>query len=343
MKKLRWSVLVLTLLASRASSQDVTPRYFGQPAPMYAPPQTSTFDPSFFNAEFTAGRQNDPLAGNHNFPNFIGWMSNPIQSVDPRAVTALYPVFGAFWTSADPPIPSARLLAGGPAITVALGERFSFGLNDGALVNVDLSRNDQGRLAALDPQGRFRNIEAGGSHTGFANLGGFFQYTVIEDVPKQFLLTAGIQWNAPSGSTDIFQGHGPVELTGYLTAGKEFGCYHILATTGYEFPAGPGNDITRIVYANVHFDRQTFGWLYPLVEFNASAHTSSFSVGLNTRRGFFDLGNFETSGDIVTVAVGANAVLIREHVELGAVYSTSLSAEHGFDINGLIVKMMLRY
>jgi hypothetical protein len=321
----------------------VAPRIFVQGIPVFAPPQASAFDPSFFQAEVAPSSQGDPLAGNHNFPNFIGWMSNPVQSVDPRAITAIYPIFGAYWTSADPPIPSARVLAFGPAITVALGERLSFGLDDGALVNLNLSKNDQGRLAALDPQGRFRNIEAGRNQTGITDLGGFLQYTVIEDVPNQCLLTLGIHWNAPSGSTDIFQGHGPVELTPYATLGKELGCYHILASTGYQFPAGPGNDFTRVVYANVHLDRQMLGWLYPLVEFNASFHTSSFSVGLNTRRGFFDLDNFDSSGDIVTMAVGANAVLIRERLEAGAVYTTSLSAEHGFDVNGMLLKILLRY
>src|SRR5262249_13185990 len=130
MKKWRWSALVLILLASRASSQDVAPRIFVQGIPVFAPPQTSTLDPSFFNAEFTAGSQNDPLAGNHNFPTFIGFISNPVQSVDPRAMTTIFPIFGAYWTSADPPIPSARVLAFGPGITVALGERFCFGLDD---------------------------------------------------------------------------------------------------------------------------------------------------------------------------------------------------------------------
>jgi len=343
MKKWRWSVLLLAALASRASSQDVVPAPHVQALPVIPPPEVSWHEPSYLPAEGTAGGQGDLLSGNHNFPNFIGFMSDPIQSIDPRAVTAIYPIFGAAWTSADPPIPGARILVGAPAITVALGERFSFGLDDGALVNVDLSKNDRGRLAALDPLGRFSKAEAGGSHTGISDLGGFFQYTVIEDVPDQFLLTAGLHWLAPSGSHDIFQGHGPVELAPYATLGKEFGCFHVLATAGYQFPAGPGEDHTDLVYCNVHLDRQMFGWLYPLVEFNAIYHTTTIPFGLNTRRGFFDLGNFETSGNIVTMAAGANAVLVREKLELGAVYTTSLAAQHGFDVNGLIVRLMLRY
>ena len=43
------------------------------------------------------------------------------------------------------------------------------------------------------------------------------------------------------------------------------------------------------------------------------------------------------------MAVGVNAVLVKEHVEIGAVYTTVLAAQHNFDANGLLVKMMLRY
>jgi hypothetical protein len=74
MKKWQWSMLVLATVASRTRSQDVSPRYVVQPAPVYAPPQTSTFGLSVFNAEFSAGSQGDPLAGNRNFPNFIRWI-----------------------------------------------------------------------------------------------------------------------------------------------------------------------------------------------------------------------------------------------------------------------------
>ena len=51
-------------------------------------------------------------------------------------------------------------------------------------------------------------------------------------------------------------------------------------TTGYQFPAGPGNDTSNLFYANVHFDRRLFGWLYPLVEFNCIYHTTSVNFGL---------------------------------------------------------------
>jgi hypothetical protein len=341
--KWQWSLIALVLLGFQAPAQELLPAPASPTAPtsfyggVPAPPS------AYFGGENSEPDQGSPLSGNHNFPRFINFISNPLQSIDPRAVTAFYPLFASVWTSTYPPIPSADAQLYGPAITVALGERFAFGLCDGGYVDLHLSRNDLTRLARLDPLGRFRDVEAGGSRTGFTNQGGFFQYTLIENVEDQFLVTGGVRWVAPGGSHEVFQGHGPLELSPYLTLGKEFGEFHALLTTGYQFPAGPGNDHIDIFYANIHLDRRIFGWLYPLIEFNTSYHTTSVGFGLPTRRGFFDFGAFESSGNTVLMAAGANAVIVPERFELGAVYTTSIATQHDFNVNGLLVKMTLRY
>ena len=125
--------------------------------------------------------------------------------------------------------------------------------------------------------------------------------------------------------------------------GKELGKFHVLATAGFQFPAGPGNDTLHAFYADVHLDRQCFGWLYPLIEFNTTTFTKSADVSLTTRRGFFDFGNFEATGTVVSLAAGANAVLVRERLELGAVYTTVIASQRNIGVNGLLVKMTLRY
>jgi hypothetical protein len=117
----------------------------------------------------------------------------------------------------------------------------------------------------------------------------------------------------------------------------------VLGTVGYQFPAGPGDDNLKLWYANVHIDRQCFGWLYPLVEFNTNYLTKSADAGLLTRRGYIDFGNFEATGTVVSMAAGANAVLIRERLELGAVYTTIIGGSTDAKVNGLLVKMTMRY
>jgi hypothetical protein len=303
-------------------------------------PQTSTLSGLGL---FDFGRGSSGfLTGNHDFDRFIGFMSNPIQSIDPRAVTEIWPMFSSASANGNGPIlAEANAQAYGAGIYIALSDRLSFGLNQGGYGVLNINGTRQGILAKLGLPVPERDV--GGQREGWLNLGGFVQYTLIADVPNQFLLTAGLRWEAPAGATQMFQGGAsPAYLSPYLTAGKEFGCWHVLATTGYEFPAGEGQGTTSTYYLNLHIDRQ-FGWLYPLVEFNGSYHTSTVDLSLPTRHGVLDLGSFESSGNLLTIAVGANAVLVPGKLEFGAVYTRPIAAQDHFEFNGVLVKMVYRY
>jgi hypothetical protein len=341
----------MLVVASQAPAQSAPSDPAGPAAPVLFPTETSDAPHALWPGGDAPHAEGGPLSGNHNFPNFIGFISNPLQNIDPRAVTAIYPIFGSAWVSNTAPIPDADGQIYGPAITVALSDRLAVGLNQGGWADLHISRNQLARdqrfrdlIALLDPQGRFRDVEAGGDRDGWLNIGGFLQYTVIEDVEDQFLLTAGVRWVAPCGSHEVFQGRGPALMAPYFTAGKELGEFHVLATGGFQFPfAGSGKLDTDVFYANVHLDRRCFDWLYPLIEFNWSYHTTSVNFALPTRRGLIDFDNFEATGNILTMSVGANAVLIKERLEVGAVYTTELSSQRNFEIDGLLVKMMLRF
>jgi hypothetical protein len=332
---MKWlgGMLAAVVLFTPALAQDVLPKTTASESIL----QTPEFDGSCPQCCFNRLDDSDNgfMKGTRSFPGFIGFISNPIENIDPRSLTQLFPVFGSNWVSASPPLPSGNMQLYGAGLTVALSERLSMGLNQGGYVVSDFSRTNRfGQPATILP---------GGSRDGWLNLGGFFQYTLIQDVPNQFLFTTGIRWEAPSGEAEVFQGHGPAYLSPYFTAGKEFGKFHVLATAGYQFPTGPGRDTTNTFYGNIHFDRQFFGWLYPLVEFNFSYHETAVDLSLNTRRGFFDFGTFEATGNILTVAPGVNAVLIPNKLEIGAVYITPIASQGHFDFNGLLVKMILRY
>jgi hypothetical protein len=346
---MKWqrSLFSLLVLGSTALAGEPVPVLPGSANPV---PVTGEFSgacldgsgPAVLTCNEMDGKQGGRLSGNRNFPNFIGWLSNPLQNIDPRAVTELWPVFGNSWISSLPALPNGSIQLYGAGLNVALSERLSLGLNQGGYAAADFNGNQTALF--LDHAGVLRSPqESGGDREGWLNLGGWVQYTLIENIAAQCLLTAGLRWEAPAGSSDIFQGHGPPYLAPYATIGKEFGHFHVLATAGYQFPAGSGDLTSDFFYTNVHLDRQMFGWLYPLVEVNATYHTTSVALDLPTQHGFIDLNNFEASGDIVSLAVGANAVLVPSKLEVGAVYSTTISTQHNFDMNGLLVKMVLRY
>jgi hypothetical protein len=284
------------------------------------------------------------LDGNHDFDRFIGFMSNLDFNIDPRAVTELWPAFGSTWTTSVPALPDANIwFPGGAGINVALSERFSIGLNQGGymLSNFSKSLSQSGLFA--DRFGRIHNrLEFSGKRDGWLNVGTFGQYTLIQDASNQFLLTTGLRLVVPVGSSVIFQGHGPAVLAPYVAAGKEFGDFHVLANVGYNIAAGSGG-APDFFYGCLHLDRRCFDWLYPLVEFNWIAHTSTVHLDVPTRFDFIDFGNFDSTGNLLTMAVGANAVLIPSKLELGAVYTTSLATAHNFSFNGFLVKMIIRY
>jgi hypothetical protein len=315
------SLLAVLVIASPAFSQEpatIVPS-------VSAPSETIASSPSVFDGFVPSSESNGFLTGNHNFPRFIGFVGNPLFNIDPRAVTEIVPLFDTVSVSTSRFLPDGNAQIYGPAVTVALSDRLSIGMNQGGYVVSDFAKNREGLL----------------------NLGGFLQYTVIEDVPNQFLATAGMRWVAPTGYAEVFQGHGPGQLAPYVTVGKEFGEFHVLATGGYQFAiGGGGSDAKRnleLFYGNIHIDRRVCGWFYPLVEFNCTYHSTSVDFDNPSTLDFFSFGNFETSGNLVTLSVGANAVLVPERLEIGAVYTTPIASQRNFDFNGVLVKMVIRY
>ena len=135
---------------------------------------------------------------------------------------------------------------------------------------------------------------------------------------------------APSGSKEIFQGSPPAYLAPYLTVGKEFGNFHFLATTGYNFPAESATVTTETYYANFHFDYRVAGWFYPLVEFNGNWSNKTLNFTPAFAPGLIEIDRFDGVGGIFSVAPGFNAVLIRDRLELGAVYETPEPARFPF-------------
>lgn len=340
----RFSILVFTAAGLfMAASQGVGQE---KAAPADAPPANT-----FVFAEsrpaglglFTPIRDNPGyLHGNHDFDRFIGFISNPVMNVDPRAMTAIWPMFGSSWASGNGPLGAeANAQIYGAGLYVALSDRLSFGLNQGGYAVFHANSDLQNRLMQLGLPVPER--QRGGQRQGWLNLGGFVQYTLIADAENQFIATAGMRWEAPSGATQVFQGGAsPTRLAPYLTLGKEFGCWHVLAVGGFDFPAGTDEVTTNTFYLNLHIDRK-IGWLYPLVEFNGLYQTRSIDVNLPTRHGVLDMGTFSSTGNLLTVAVGANAVLVPNRLEFGAVYYRPVTGQDRIDFSGMLIKMLYRY
>jgi len=132
---MRWRscIPILLLVGSSVSAQGVSPVIIDP-----APPISVGVS---YEAQATGA--GGPLASNRNFPNFIGFLSNPLQNIDPRSLTQVVRSSAAPGYPPPPPSPDLDAQIYGPAISLALTDRLSVGLNQGGYAVAHIDRNDR--------------------------------------------------------------------------------------------------------------------------------------------------------------------------------------------------------
>lgn len=287
----------------------------------------SPWNSPIVDGSLTSEPERRPFESDRAFDNFIGPISNPIFTKDPRALTEARLLF------IQNHIPSGHPLGGGDfqvyalQVRVALTDRLSF------------IADKDGHAVIKTP--------AGGKKTGWLNLAAGLKYSFIRDEERQLLVTSGFMFEPQTGEADVFQSNGRGLFTVFGTLGKEFGCKnHLLLNGGYHFPVD-SNANSSLFYAQVHLDRQMFGWMYPLVELNWFHWTQGGNRGLPPALGEGDgLLNLGTTGvagnDLVTVAAGLKAKLSR-NLDAGFAYEVPISNRKDLLSNRVIAELILRY
>src|SRR5262245_43374555 len=109
---MKWqsALCVFALLASSAMAQEASQGTKGAalPALFAGEGPAVTFDqpaPDWFSAPGPDRAAGVFLTGNNNFPGFIGYISNPLYAIDPRAQTEFYPIFASVWFNSFPALP----------------------------------------------------------------------------------------------------------------------------------------------------------------------------------------------------------------------------------------------
>ena len=260
------------------------------------------------------------------FEGFIGPITNPIFSKDPRSLTEARLLFIHNNIPGDHPLGPGDFQAYAMQVRVALTERLTL-------------IADKDGYAVIHPGG-------GGAQDGWLNLGIGLKYVFIRDVERQFLVSGGIMFEPQTGEAEVFQSHGDGIFSFFLTSGKELGgCNHLLGTIGYQVPVN-SNQNSSSYFASIHLDRQ-IGRFYPLVELNWLHWVAGGDRGLPPILGEGDgLLNLGTSGvagnDLVTFAVGGKFKL-SPHAELGAAWEFPISNRRDLLDNRLTVELILRY
>lgn len=263
----------------------------------------------------------------HAFPNFIGPISSPVLSKDPRSLTEARMLHVSNWFPKGHPV-----FAGGDAQIYGLQARV-------ALTERLTLIADKDGIARLHPQG-------GPQSSGFLNVAAGLKYTLLRDVEHQRLGAVGFQYEIPSGEAEVFQNHGSGVWTVFGIYAQEFGCWHLLINEAFQFGQN-ARDNSSFFFTQIHIDRQLFGWLYPLAEFNWYKYVSGGNRGIPLAVGEGDgLLNLGTSGmegkDLATLAIGAKAKVGR-HLDIGAAWETPLSDRKDLIRQRLLVECILRY
>ncbi len=223
------------------------------------------------------------------FDDFVMPVSNPVWSIDPRSLTYVRGVFvNQMIDSQTPVLGAGDLQVYALQLGIALNERLSF-------------------IAIKDGYNTLQTRGIGNS-TGWADIGLGVKYVLIRDVENQFLLSGGLVYEATNGSTRVFQGNGDGVWTPYLSVGKQIGCGHLIASSGFHFPGDTAEESTSFYYS-IHYDRPVTNKLSAIAELNGIVYTKSGqALPLSIEGGdWINLGSSSVAGNnVVTTAFGAN-------------------------------------
>ncbi len=232
------------------------------------------------------------------FPSLASPITNPFLFEDPRALTEVRPIwFHQGWPGSSPPGGGYSGFFGTQA-RLALSERWSFVLNELGLVY-------------LHPDGPPPGFS---DSVGFAQLSLGPKWTFFRCPDTGTVAAAGLFFQIPAGSGNVFQNTGTLSLVPYLTVGQNFGrlpqgfgSFNAIATTGYSFSVDSGRSEYYYLSTHLDYDVANLHRIWPLIELNWYHYTRG---GNGLPLGFegTDLVNFGSSNvgkrDFVTLGPG---------------------------------------
>lgn len=179
-----------------------------------------------------------PAKGSEGFGDYISPVSNPTNFEDPRAVTDVRPIFVVHKLS-----DKFSVGDGGEAYLLALQARVAITDKFSIIATKD-------GILWLDPKEEIDGALEDG--VGFANLAFGVKYTIVENDEAGHIISLGMRYEAPSGSSQVLQGkvfqiegiddHGSGLLNPFITGGMEFENFHLL---GYAGVRAALDDVTR--------------------------------------------------------------------------------------------------
>lgn len=257
------------------------------------------------------------------FEDFISPMTNPLFFEDPRNLTEIRVIF------AQHDVPE-NVLNGGEVQYLA------------AQIRVALTE----RLSIIAVKDGFMWGQPDVAPDGWADVTAGLKYTLISNPCEQFILSGGLTYEMPVGSTRALQGNGDGDLHAFLSMGKQLGCnFHWLSGLGYR-AALDQNEGSDMMYWSNHIDYQLTDCWYPFIEANWFNWTRSGDVAATAGLeggDLYNLGSQNVAGNnIVTVAAGLK-YKPSDCVEVGVAYELPATDRRDLMESRLTADFIYRY
>jgi hypothetical protein len=270
----------------------------------------------------TVFRVTPNFQSDHDFADFITPVTNPVFFEDPRMLT------------------EARFVFANQRIPVALGgdDAQIYGLQMRARVTDNLAFvvNKSGYVVSDSPL-----VNDGWADTAFG-----VKVSLLTMPEEQFLMSAGANYELPSGQASALQGNGDGEFNMYVTSGWEvLEDVHWVSATGLRLPVDRDAE-NQIAYWSNHVDRELMdGTLYLFGEcnwFNVLRSAQGTPLPL-TGVDFINLGGSGVAGNnVVTTALGVK-LKPTNHLEIGLAYEVPVSGDRDILDDRIMFDVILRY
>jgi hypothetical protein len=281
------------------------------------------------------GRNGGLFRSDHLFDGFISPVTNPFLFEDPRSLTELRPIF----IYQNVPGREADFRGGHVAYFGAQGR---------------LALTDRWSIVFSKFGGVWTNTNnpnpAYSDHAGFAELWLGPKWTFYRGEENCSLAAAGLQFQIPVGSANVYQDTGTLSIVPYVSYAKSFlrdfraGAFNFMASTGYAFSVN--NQRSDYYYLSAHLDMDVgnFHRFYPLVELNWFLVTTDGHERLVGAEGrdLFNIGGQAAGTGLLTAAFGGR-VKITESAQLGAAFEVPLAGRRDFFQNRFTIDFILRY
>jgi hypothetical protein len=256
--------------------------------------------------------------------NTISPVTNPIFFEDPVIRTEIRPIFAYHRIDKD------FITNGGDAEVYALQIRYA--VTD--------------RLAIIATQDGYMNINpgSGGNLSGWLDIAAGVKYALIDNKEKNFILTPGLTFSIPTGSTEIFHGRGSGEWNFFTSAEKGWGDFHLLGNLGLRVP-NDTNEQSTILHYSLHADYRVCRLFIPFVEANGWTvlhHGDNLPL---TSEGY-DVFNFGSSkaGNVTQFTIGGGfRSRLTKNLDLGVAYEKAVADPYGVTDDRFTFDVCIRF